>query len=109
MNGTLLQVPDISSTEVKLCVSFESSNKIVVLAHRYGDPKKLLAYFLNTTNCTTAPAAGYYIVAVFSQTSGNVLKPTTTPPTIFYEIMTISEYHFIVKAFMLFTCLAIDL
>ena len=107
MNGTLLQVPDILSTEVKLCVSFESSNKIVILAHRYGDSKKLFAYFLNTTNCTTAPAAGYYIVAVFTQTSDNVLKPTTTPPTIFYETMTISEYHFIVKAFMLFTCLAI--
>ena len=97
MNGTLLHVPDISSTEVKLCVSFESSNKIVVLAHCYGDPKKLLAYFLNTTNCTTAPAAGYYIVAVFTQTSDNILAPTTTPPTIsFYEAMNISEYHFIV-------------
>ena len=97
MNGTLLQVPDILSTKVKLCVSFEGSNKIVVLAHRYGDPEKLFAYVLNTTNCTTAPDAGYYIVVVFSQASGNVLKPTTTPPTIsFYETMNISEYHFIV-------------
>ena len=111
MNGTLLRVPDISSTKVKLCVSFEvntSSNTIVVLAHRYGDPHKLLAYFLNTTNCTTAPAAGDYVVGVFALTSDNLLKPPATPPTIYYmyETMTISEYHFVVKAFMLSTCLA---
>ena len=72
----------------------------VVLAHRYGDPHKLLAYFLNTTNCVTAPAAGDYVVGVFALTSDNLLKPLATHPTIFYGTMTISEYHFIVKAFM---------
>ena len=104
VNGTLLQVPVISSTEVKLCVSEvnTSSNMTVVLAHRYGDPHKLLAYFLNTTNCITTPAGGDYIVGVFTLTSDNILKPPATPPTI--ETMTISEYHFIVKAFMVSTC-----
>ena len=103
MNGTLLQVPDISSKEVKLCVSLEvntSSNMTVVLVHRYGDLHKLLAYFLNTTYCTTAPAAGDYVVGVFTLTSDNLLKPLATHPTIFYGTMTISEYHFRVKAFM---------
>ena len=78
----------------------------VLLAHHYGDPKQLLAYFLNTTNCTTAPPAGDYVVGVFALTSDNILKPLATHPTIFYETMTISEYHFIVKAFMMSTCLA---
>ena len=103
VNGTLLQVPDVSSIEVKLCVSLEgntSSNMTVVLVHRYGDPHKLLAYFLNTTNCTTAPPAGDYVVGVFALTSDNLLKLLATYPTIFYGTMTISEYHFIVKAFM---------
>ena len=72
----------------------------VVLAHRYGDPKQLLAYYLNTTNCITTPAAGDYVVGVFALTSNNILKPLATHPTIFYGTMTISEYHFIVKAFM---------
>ena len=108
VNGTLLQVPDISSTVVKLCVPLEgntSSNMTVVLVHRYGDPHKLLVYFLNTTNCTTAPPAGNYVVGVFTLTSDNLLKPLATHPTIYYGTMTISEYHFIVKAFMLSTCL----
>ena len=111
MNGKFLQVPDVSSTdlEVKLCVFFKvntSSNVTVVLAHRYGDPKQLLAYFLNTTNCTTTPAAGDYVVGVFALTSENILKPPAIPPTIFFEIMIISECHFIVKAFIMSTCLA---
>ena len=92
---------------VKLCVSFEvntSSNMTVILAHHYGDPKQLLAYFLNTTNCITTPAAGDYVVGVFTLTSDNTLKPPATPPTIFYE--TISEYHFVVKAFIMSTRLA---
>ena len=109
MNGILLQVPDISSTVVKLCASFEvntSSNMTVLLAHHYGDPHKLLAYFLNTANCTTALPAGDYVVGVFVLTSDKILKPLATHPTIFFEIMTISECHFIVEAFMLSTCLA---
>ena len=68
-----------------LCVSFESNtNKetIILLAHRYGKPQKLLAYYLNTTNCTPAPDAGDYVVGVFNHTGESILKAPATPPNI---------------------------
>ena len=70
VNGTFLQLPDVTNSGVKLCVSFGSSTSTdgtVVFAHRIDDCNRLLAYFLNTTNCFTAPAAGDYIVVVFSR------------------------------------------
>ena len=68
---------------------------IILLAHRYGDPQKLLAYFLNATNCTTAPDAGRYVVGVFNQTGGSTLKPPATPPNISIVTVLISECYFI--------------
>ena len=98
MNGTFLQVPDIANTELKLCVSFQSSttnDRTIVLAHHIGNTKKLSAYLLNTTNCTTAPAPGDYVVGVFTQNGDNALKPPATPPTISIDSITISEYYYI--------------
>ena len=94
VSGTFLQVPDIANTEVKLCVSFESStssDRIIVLAHHIDDTEKLSAYFLNTTNCTSAPAAGGYVVGVFTQNGDSTLKVPATPPTISVGTVPISE------------------
>ena len=94
--GTFQQVPDIANTEVKLCVSFQystGSDRIIVLVHHRGDPKKLSAYLLNATNCTTAPPPGDYVVGVFIQSDDSTLKPPATPPTILLD--TISEYYYI--------------
>ena len=96
--GTMLEVPDIT---VKLCVSIEpdpSSDTIVVFAHHIDDPEKLLAYFLDVTNCTTAPAPGTYFFAVFVQNEDKIMK---APPTIFFTTVSVSEYDFTVKAFIL--------
>jgi len=95
VNGIILEVPNVTNTEVKLCVSFESSassDRIVVLAHLVGDPQKLLAYYLNTTNCTTAPDPGDYIVAVFIYNVGSALQAPATSPDVY--VFT-SEYSFI--------------
>ena len=105
--GTMLEVPDIADADVKLCVSIEpdpSSDIIIVLAYHNDDPEKLLAYFLDVTNCTTAPAPGSYIFGVFVQNEDKIMKEPVTPPTIFFNTVSISEYDFIVKAFMLSTC-----
>ena len=87
MGGRFLRVPNSTNTSTKamLCVSFESStNKdtIVLLAHLFGNPQKLLAYYLNTTKCTPAPAAGDYVVGVFNQTGESILKAPASPPNI---------------------------
>ena len=106
--GTMLEVPDIADADVKLCISIEpdpSSDTIVVLAHHIDDPEELLAYFLDVTNCTTAPDAGSYFFAVFVQNEDKIMKAPITPPTIFFNTVPISEYDFIVKAFILSTCL----
>ena len=98
MNGTFLQVPDIANAEVKLCVFFKSSttsDRIIVLAHHFNNTEKLSAYLLNTTNCTTAPAPGGYVVGVFIQNGDNALKPPATPPNISVVTGTISEYYYI--------------
>ena len=103
--GTML---DIADADVKLCISIEldpSSDTIVVLAHHIDDPEELLAYFLDVTNCTTAPAPGSYFIAVFVQNEDKITKAPITPPTIFFNTASISEYDFTVKAFMLSTCL----
>ena len=95
MPGTMLEVPDIADADVKLCVSIEldpSTNTIVVLAHHIDDPEKLLAYFLDMTNCTTAPALGSYFFAVLVQNEDKVTKAPITPPTIFFTTVSISEY-----------------
>ena len=99
MNGTFLQVPDIANTEVTLCVSFTSStcnDRIIVLVHHINDTEKLSAYFLNTTNCTTAPAPGDYVVGVFIQSDDSTLKVPATPPTISVGTVPISEYYYMI-------------
>ena len=95
VNGTFLKVPDVTNTELKLCVSFKSSSisdGIVVLAHHINDCNKLSAYYLNTTNCIAAPPPGDYSVGVFTQSHDNILKPPATPPTISIDTVPISEY-----------------
>ena len=88
-----MEVPDIADADVKLCVSSieldPSGNTIVVLAHHIDDPENLLTYFLDVTNCTTAPAPGSYFFALFVQ---NEDKMTITAPTIFFNTVSISEY-----------------
>ena len=96
MSGISLEVPDAIDAKVKLCVSFglnTISDGTVVLAHHQGDPRKLLRYNLNTTNCTTAPPAGDYIVGVFTQTRSNVLGEPATTPTLSVEIVPNSECY----------------
>ena len=102
VNGLILQVPNVTNTEVKLCVFFESStgsNRIVVFAHLVGDPQKLLAYYLNTTNCTAAPDPGNYIVGVFIHYVGNALKAPATSPNI---TLSTSE-HFLIRMIFRFS------
>ena len=94
VNGTSIsvEVPDVTNSEVKLCISFNSSSssdRIVVLAHHINNPRKLSAYYLNASNCTEAPAAGDYSIGVFNQTGGRILKPPATHPNI---TVLISEY-----------------
>ena len=106
--GTMLEVPDIAGADVKLCITIEpdpSGNTWVVLAHHIDDPEKLLAYFLDVTNCTTAPSPGSYFFAVFVQDENKITKAPITPPTIFFTTVSISEYDFTVKTFILSTCL----
>ena len=96
VNGTFLEVPNTTNAEVELCVSFGSSantDGTVVLAHRQGDPRKLLRYTLNAINCTTAPPAGDYIVGVFTQTRSNVLREPATTPTFSFSMIPNSEYY----------------
>ena len=93
VNGTLLEVPNTTNSGVKLCVSFGSSTNTdgtVVLAHRINDCNRLLAYFLNTTNCFTAPAAGDYIVVAFSQNGDNIME---VPVTLSTNSLPISELY----------------
>ena len=105
----MLDVPDIADADVKLCISIEpdpSSNTIVVLAHHIDDPEKLLTYFLDVTNCTTAPSPGSYFFAVFVQNEDKITTAPITLPTIFFTTLSISEYiRFHSQAFILFTCL----
>ena len=91
VNGTFLQLPDVTNLGVKLCVPFGSGTNtdgIVVLAHRINDCNRLLAYFLNTTNCFTAPAAGDYIVVVFSRNGDDIME---VPVTLSTNSLPISE------------------
>ena len=93
VSGISLKVPDATNANVKLCVSFglnTISDGTVVVAHHQGDPRKLLRYNF-TTNCTTAPPAGNYIVGVFTQSGSNVLREPATPPTLSVEIVSNSE------------------
>ena len=90
--GTMLEVPDIA---VKLCISIEpdpSGNTWVVFAHHIDDPEKLLAYFLDVTNCTTALAPGSYFFAVFVQNEDKIMKAPVTLPTIYFNTVSMSEY-----------------
>ena len=99
VNGTFLQVPDIANTEVKLCVFFQSSttnDRIIVLVHHIDNIEKLSAYFLNATNCTTAPAPGSYVVGVFIQNGDSTLKVPATSPTISVATRLISEYCYMI-------------
>ena len=85
VNGTFLRLPDVTNSGVKLCVSFGSSTNTdgtVVLAHRINDCNRLLAYFFNTTNCLTAPAAGDYIFGSFSRNGDNIMEAPVTLSTI---------------------------
>ena len=98
VNGTSVEVPNVTNSVVKLCISFNSSSssdRIVVLAHHVNDPGKLSAYHLNATNCTEAPAAGDYSIGVFNQSGGGILKPPATCPSISIDIVPISEYCFV--------------
>ena len=93
--GTLLEIPDIADADVKLCVSVEpdpSGETIVVLAHHIDEPEKLSAYFLDVTNCTTAPAPGSYYFGAFVQNEDKIANALITPPTIFFNTVSISEY-----------------
>ena len=95
MSGISLEVPDVTNAKVKLCVSFGPntiSDGTVVLAHHQGDPRKLLRYNF-TTNCTTAPPAGDYIVGVFTQTRRNVLTEPATTPTLSVDIVPNGECY----------------
>ena len=95
VNGTLLKVPDVTNTELKLCVSFEFStitDGTVVLAHHLNNRNKLSAYYLNTTNCITPPPPGNYGVGVFTRSHDNILKAPATLPTISLDTVPISEY-----------------
>ena len=95
VNGTSVEVPDVTNTELNLCVSFNSSSssdRIVVLAHHQHDPEKLSAYCLNSTYCTEAPVAGNYSIGVFNQTTGSILIPPATPPIISIYTVSIREY-----------------
>lgn len=94
VNGTFLEVPDISA-ELILCIFFESSSKVngtVLLAQRIDDPEKLLVFFPDSTNCAMAPPPGAYILGLFTQSSENALEEPTTPLTISVHIVPISEY-----------------
>ena len=94
VNGTSVEVPNVTNTEVNLCVFFNSSSssdRIVVLAHHRHDPEKLSAYCLNSTNCTEA-VSGNYSIGVFNQTAGSILIPPATPPNISIYTVPISEY-----------------
>lgn len=98
VNGTFLKVPDVTNTELKLCVSFDSSTNTdgtVVLAHHMNDCNKLSAYYLNTTNCITPPPPGDYSVGVFTRSHDNILKAPAAPPTISIGTVAISEYALI--------------
>ena len=92
----MVEVPDIADADVKLCVSSieldPSGNTIVVLAHHIDDPEKLLTYFLDVTNCTTAPAPGSYFFAVFVQNEDKIMKAPITAPTIYFNTVSMSEY-----------------
>ena len=93
----MLDVPDIADAAVKLCISSEadpSGSTIVVLAHQIDDPEKLLTYFLDVTNCTTALAPGSYFFAVFVQNEDKITTTPITLPTIFFTTLSISEYDF---------------
>ena len=95
VNGMLLKVPDVTNTELKLCVTFESStitDGTVVLAHHLNNRNKLSAYYLNTTNCITPPPPGNYGVGVFTQSHDNILKAPATLPIISLDTVPISEY-----------------
>ena len=95
VNGTSVEVPNVTNTEVNLCVFFNSSSssdRIVVLAHHRLDPEKLSAYCLNSTYCTEAPVTGNYSIGVFNQTAGSILIPPATPPTISIYTVPIGEY-----------------
>ena len=81
VNGTFVKV---KSTEIQVCVSFDcitSNKRMVVLAHHVDDDdqEELSAY---TSNCFTAPAAGNYMVGVFTQNGDNSLEAPGTFPTI---------------------------
>ena len=95
VNGTFLQVPDTVNAKLKLCVSFgysTSTEGTVVLAHPVNDSKRLSAYFLNTSNCTSPLDAGYYTVGVFNKSSENTLEEPVRPPTFSFDNDSISEY-----------------
>ena len=95
VNGIILEIPNVTNAELMMCVSFDSSTssvRIIVLAHLFGDPQKLLAYYLNMTNCTAAPDPGKYIVGVFIHNVGSTLKAPATSPNV--SVFT-SEYFFI--------------
>ena len=87
VNGTFVKV---KSTEMQVCVSFDciaSDKKIVVVAHHADDDdqEELSAY---TSNCFTAPAAGNYMVGVFTQNGDSSLEAPATFPTISNQIST---------------------
>ena len=94
----LLEVPDTANSELKLCVSFESntssnSDGVVVFVHHIDNLKRLSAYILDETNCTTALASGNYSVGVFTWDGESTLNEPATPPTISVDIVPISEYY----------------
>ena len=92
--GTMVEVPDIADADVKLCISSEPdpSGSTIVLAHHIDDPEKLLTYFLDVTNCTTAPSPGSYFFAVFVRNEDKIMKAPVTPPTIYFNTVSMSEY-----------------
>ena len=95
VNGIFLEVPDIISAELILCIFFESSSKVngtVLLAQHIDDPEKLLVFFPDSTNCAMAPPPGGYSLGVFAQSSECSLEEPATPLTISVHIVPISEY-----------------
>ena len=94
VNSTFLNVTD-KEMKQQLCIFFESGNNIngtLAVAHSIDHPDILLAYFLDTANCTETPPVGNYSVGVFTRIQGSGLKEPTTPYSI--AIVPISELLF---------------
>jgi len=103
VNGRVLEIPGPAmNAEVQLCISFESSSssggssRIVVLAHHTDDPRKLSAYSSHGNKCFTAPTAGNYSFATFTQNSDSTLEAPSTPPEILIRTVSTCKHSLLI-------------